>query len=577
MTTTRFARVARYAIVILAGGLAARGMPAATAAQAPAGSSPSARTDAPAQPVAIVALDDRAGDADRQLIALERQGSLRLRSSRADTMIEGRIDDRFDQYVGDARVFGAQIVRQRSAEGVLSVFGRTYPDVPLDLPAPRLGPEGAAARALAITGHPPLASHDAELVLLPLDDGSFRLTWYLRVLTGRDLVALFVDAGTGDEVFRYSDLQTQTQAGTVGTGTGVLGDRKKISVRPGTGLFLADDSLRPPSLVTYDMKGDVTRVNRVLDGLTSIAQSDVASDTDNAWTDGAIVDAHVYVGYTYDYYFKRFNRRGLDDNNTRIRSMVHPASRSQLPFYDEYTIFTFMLNAFWCGGCGSDRQSFMVFGEGLPPGFYLIGSGQTVTYFSASLDIVAHELSHGVTQYTSNLIYRNESGALNEAFSDVMGVGTDFYFTAQGAKPTPANYVVGEETFIPFLPGSVAGLRSLSDPGAFGDPDHNSQRYTGTEDNGGVHINSTIVGHAFYLAIEGGTNRTSGLSVQGVGGANREQVERVFYRAFTQYLPANATFAIARQATLRAATDLYGGSSAAFRAVSQAWDAVGVQ
>ena len=81
---------------------------------------------------------------------------------------------------------------------------------------------------------------------------------------------------------------------------------------------------------------------------------------------------------------------------------------------------------------------------------------------------------------------------------------------------------------------------------------------------------------AFYLAIEGGTNRTSGLSVQGVGAANREQMERVFYRAFTQMLPANATFAVARAATIQAARDLFGANSAAERAVTQAWTAVGV-
>lgn len=117
----------------------------------------------------------------------------------------------------------------------------------------------------------------------------------------------------------------------------------------------------------------------------------------------------------------------------------------------------------------------------------------------------------------------------------------------------------------------------MADPGALGDPDHYSKRFVGSDDNGGVHINASIVTHAFYLAIEGGTNRTSGLSVQGVGGANREQIEKTFYRAFTQLLPANATFAVARAATIQSAQDLYGGGSAAVRAVTQAWTAVGVQ
>ena len=117
----------------------------------------------------------------------------------------------------------------------------------------------------------------------------------------------------------------------------------------------------------------------------------------------------------------------------------------------------------------------------------------------------------------------------------------------------------------------------MSNPGLFGDPDHYSRRFTGDDDNGGVHSNSGIVNHAFYLAIEGGTNRTSGLGVQGVGAANREQIERVFYRAFTEMLNASATFATARAATIQTARDLYGAGSPAERAVTQAWTAVGVQ
>ena len=86
---------------------------------------------------------------------------------------------------------------------------------------------------------------------------------------------------------------------------------------------------------------------------------------------------------------------------------------------------------------------------------------------------------------------------------------------------------------------------------AFGDPDHYGIRFTGTDDDGGVHINSVIPGHAFYLAIEGGTNRISDLRVTGVGAVNREKIERVFFRAFTHMLRANATFSVARAATLQ--------------------------
>ena len=158
---------------------------------------------------------------------------------------------------------------------------------------------------------------------------------------------------------------------------------------------------------------------------------------------------------------------------------------------------------------------------------------------------------------------------LCSVITDIMGASAEFYFQPPGNGPMKADYVAGEDVV-------TGGLRSLADPGAYGDPDHYSKRYTGPLDNGGVHTNLTIGGHAFYLAVEGGVNRTSGLSVTGVGGARREQMEKIFYRAFTQMLPADATFATARAATIQSARDLYGADSPATRAVTEAWTAVGV-
>ena len=152
-----------------------------------------------------------------------------------------------------------------------------------------------------------------------------------------------------------------------------------------------------------------------------------------------------------------------------------------------------------------------------------------------------------------------------------MATGVEFLTQPPGRGPLKADYLKGEDAI------SGGGLRSLEDPAASGHPDHYTARYTGTANNGGVGTNSTIASHAYYLAIEGGTNRTSALSVAGVGPANREQAERVFYRAFVYLLPSSATFATARAATIQAARDLYGAGSAIERAVTQAWTAVGVQ
>jgi thermolysin len=223
----------------------------------------------------------------------------------------------------------------------------------------------------------------------------------------------------------------------------------------------------------------------------------------------------------------------------------------------------FYLNAFYAG------NGIMVYGEGLPSN--LSAGGYKWAYFAGALDVVSHELAHGVTDYTSGLIYRNEPGALNEAFSDIIGTSVEYYFQNAGTGYMQADYLLGEDLTTP-----IGGFRSMANPQAFGDPDHYSRRYIGPADNGGVHHNSGIANHAFYLAIEGGTNRTSGLSVTGVGSTNRDRIEKVFFRAFTQLLPANATFATARAATLQAARDLYGANSDAERAIAQAWTACGV-
>jgi thermolysin len=240
---------------------------------------------------------------------------------------------------------------------------------------------------------------------------------------------------------------------------------------------------------------------------------------------------------------------------------VHPANRATALTAPVSDLTTFYVNAFWDG---AGRR--MVYGEGLPPNLTL--GGQNWNYLAGSLEVVAHELTHGVTQFSSNLIYQNESGALNEAFSDIIGTSAEFYF--QAARGRAASYVIGDDVVTP------GGIRSMSNPAAYGDPDHYSRRYTGTDQGTLVHTNSGIANHAFYLAIEGGTNRTSGLNVTGVGAANREQIEKVFYRAFTAMMTSNATFAVARQATIQAARDLYGANSNAERAVTQAWTAVGV-
>lgn len=496
---------------------------------------------------------------DARITAMMRAGELRIQRTTPDFALPGRTHERAAQYYKDVAVYGADVTRQLDNGQTVSVFGMLYSDIDLDV-APRLTREQAAALLRDLTGQVVGERRAPELTVLPLAGGGYALTWRARVMTRGALTVYFIDAHTGRVVKQISDLKTQT---TIGLGTGVLGDDKKMSVRPNGSAFVAIDPLRPPEIITFDMQGNVDRTLDFLNGRIALGFGDVASDTDNAWGDGPTVDAHAYAGWTYDYFFKRFNRSGLDNHDIRILSLVHPVRRADLLSHSDDIVGLFYLNAFYAG------DGIMVYGEGLPPG-YILTTGQIVDYFAGALDIVAHELAHGVTDYSSGLIYEGESGALNEAFSDMMATGAEFFLQLTGSGPRTADYMIGEDTIRP------GGIRSMSNPGTFGDPDHYSKRFTGTSDNGGVHTNSGIPNQVFFLAIEGGANRTSGVAVAGVGGPNREQIEKVFYRAFTTMLPASANFATARAATIQSARDLYGAGSPAERAVSQAWSAVGV-
>jgi len=517
---------------------------------------PSAQGGSGMRAVAATAVRDLR-EWDTQITRMVRDGEVRQRLEDADPLVESRTHERLDQFYRGVRVFGGELVRQADGGQTVSVFGALYTGIRIDV-EPTLSPSDVTDIVEEMTGIAPGAEQMPELVVLPRDEGGYVLAYRARVMTPTDLTVYFIDAGSGDVAMQYSDLQT-----TIGTGTGVLNDTKKVSTTPRSGTYLAIDAMRPPAIYTYDLKGNLTRTQLYLNGLVTLNDTDVASDSDNQWADQAAVDAHAYSGWTYDYFYKRFSRLGLDNRNLTMSSIVHPVRRDDWASAPISVLNLYYLNAFYAG------HGIMVYGEGLPPG--VIVGGVQWNYFSGALDVVAHELTHGVTDYTSGLIYRNESGALNEAFSDIMGTAVEFYFQQAGAGYLKADYLLGED-----LTSPQSAFRSMANPQAYDDPDHYTKRYLGTADNGGVHSNSGIANNAFYLAVEGGVNRTSGLSVQGVGSASREKIEKVFYRGFTQLLPANATFALARAATLQAARDLYGAGSDVERAIQQAWTAVGV-
>ncbi|MGE0811828.1 MAG: M4 family metallopeptidase [Vicinamibacterales bacterium] len=504
---------------------------------------------------------------------MERDGALEVASAKDDLLLPGHRHERLQQYHLGLRIVGGSIVRQTAKGVVTSLLGQVYDTA--GVTSARAARSRDAVAAQIRDGGESLLG-DPVLVFLGLEDGSVALAYEVHARRSAfDARTVYIDATTGAE---RRSLPLVKDQGAVGEGLGVLGDRKKVATRLVGGAYYAEDLLRPPQLWTIDFRSNRQRLDDVADG-DPVVQSDLASDSDNVWTDPVAVDAHVYLGWTYDFIFKRLGARGLDNGDAPMFGTINVYSPQQcvspLPA-NEFGILC--VNAFWLGPpFGPGGHGMMVFGNGIPPNFFLTATGQTVGPLAGALDVVAHELTHGVTDYTSGLEYQGESGALNESFSDMMGVAAEFYFQPRGSNLMQADYLIAEDAFKALRPGSRSGLRSMQSPTQFGDPDHYSLRYAGPLDNGGVHVNSGIPNHAFYLAIEGGAHRVSGLSVTGVGAANREQIERVFFRAFTQMLPVRATFSQARAATIQSARDLYPSTASVERAVTDAWTAVGVQ
>jgi bacillolysin len=483
-----------------------------------------------------------------------RTGDLDIAARQDDTMISGRAHERLHQSYKGVPVFGGQVARQMDGRATITVGGRIYTGLDLDVAA-QISPERAVDIAISNGGAGGNIPGDAVLGVLPTADGGYRLVYRMTLRSDWDIREVDVDAKTGDIVRAFSTIQTIR---SIGQGTGVLGGVRKMSTDATSSTFRAVDFLRPMPSFTLAFPGTVSRLNAFLaTGL--LFNSDIATDSDNVWTDAPTVDAHVYQGLVNDYYFKRFGRRGLDDHNLEIDGIVHPLSRSQANFQPSNIVGTYINNAFFC--C----DGLMVYGD---------GDGRTFTYLAGGLDVVAHEMTHGVTAYSSDLVYQDEPGALNEAFSDIMGAAVEFFYQPVGNGPEKADWVIAEDVYLT----SPGFLRSLSNPTAGGEPDHYSlRRFIGTDsDNGGVHYNMTIATHAFYLAVAGGRNRVSGITVTGVGMNNIERMEKVFYRGWVFLMGPNSRFSDARTATLQAAADLYGDASNERTQVAAAWSAVGV-
>ena len=255
--------------------------------------------------------------------------------------------------------------------------------------------------------------------------------------------------------------------------------------------------------------------------------------------DRAVNEAYETSGAYYDFLKKVYKRNSLNDKGFPLRSSVHYGRK-----YD---------NAFWNG-------SQMVYGD---------GDGHFFKSFVRSIDVIGHELTHGMVQFEANLAYEGQPGALNESFADVFGSVFKQYQKRQ--KTDEADWLIGDNLFTPKVRGRA--LRSLKAPGtAYNDPvlgkdpqPAHMKNYVKThEDNGGVHINSGIPNKAFYEA-----------AVR-IGGYAWERAGRIWYMALKDILKAESNFHNAAKATFTVAGKLFNKDSPEQRSVKQAWRAVGI-
>jgi Zn-dependent metalloprotease len=265
----------------------------------------------------------------------------------------------------------------------------------------------------------------------------------------------------------------------------------------------------------------------------------VRSEGDPPSQDSAVNEAYDGAGATYNLFYQVYGRNSIDGKGLRLDSTVHHGIE-----YD---------NAFWNG----DQ---MVYGD---------GDGEIFQRFTKAIDVIAHELTHGVIQYEANLKYYGEPGALNESFCDVFGILVKQRIQNQTAQQS--NWLIGEGLFTSNVKG--AAIRSMKAPGtAYDDPvlgkdiqpGYVKDIYTGSDDNGGVHINSGIPNHAFYLAASE------------IGGYAWEKAGKIWYVALCDRLGVGASFKQAAKVTIKTAEELYGQNSLEQKAVQNAWQKVGV-
>ncbi|WP_435218582.1 M4 family metallopeptidase [Streptomyces sp. bgisy034] len=340
------------------------------------------------------------------------------------------------------------------------------------------------------------------------------------------------DAATGAKLYEYQGIETGT-GNTMYSGTVTLG-----TTQSGSTYNLTDGARGNHK--TYNLNRGTSGTGTLFSGSDDVWGN---GNPSNAETAGA--DAHYGAALTWDYYKNVHGRSGIRGDGVGAYSRVH--------YGNNY------VNAFWSDSCFC-----MTYGD---------GSGNT--HPLTSIDVAGHEMTHGVTSNTAGLIYSGESGGLNEATSDIFGSTVEFY---AGNASDVGDYLIGEEIDIN---GDGTPLRYMDKPSKDGASKDAWYSGIGSID---VHYSSGPANHFFYLLSEGSGTKTingvtynsptsDGLPVTGIG---RAKAEKIWFRALTTKFTSSTNYAAARTGTLAATGELYGTTSAEYKAVQDAWAGVNV-
>jgi bacillolysin len=379
--------------------------------------------------------------------------------------------------------------------------------------------------------------------------GTPTLAWKFNIYAQQPVsrAYIYVDAHTGEVVLQ--DNIIKHAAATATFATAYSGTRTLANGTATSGYNLRETT-RGLGIETYNCKK----------GNSYTAATDFI-DADNNWTaaeynnanfDNVAGDAHFGAQATYDYWKAVHNRNSYDNAGAKIKSYVH---------YDDVLGGAGYENAYWNG-------SVMTYGDG----------ASTFKPLTA-MDVCGHEIGHAVCEKTANLTYQNESGAMNEGFSDIWGACVEARAVTTYGLTGKSTWLIGEE-----IMKAGGALRSMSSPNTYGQPDTYKGTYwkattsspTSGNDYGGVHTNSGVLNYWFYLLSQGGSGTNDIGSAYSVTGVGIDAAAKIAYRTESVYLTASSTFANARAGAISAATDLYGAGSAQVTAVTNAWYAVGV-